>query len=70
MPRVALAIVGLLALGMAGCAVAGSVGTASVRAEGDAVTVRGSEWGGGVACGTGRLNEPACSIGSVSERFP
>ena len=70
MPRVALAIACLLAPILSGCALSGSVSTASVRAEGDEVTVRSSQWGGAVTCGTGQPGDPACATETVRERFP
>ncbi|KAB0268325.1 hypothetical protein [Microvirga brassicacearum] len=70
MSRATLAIACLLALGLAGCAVSGSVSTASIRAEGDEVTVQSSEWGGAVACGAGGAGDPACSAAPIRQRFP
>ncbi len=67
MPRLALLIAGLFALLQAGCAVSGGVSTASVTAEGDAVTVRSSDWGGAIACGGGRPGEPPCAAASAHE---
>ena len=67
MPRLTFLIAGLFALLQAGCAVSGGVSTASVTAEGDAVTVRSSDWGGAIACGGGRPGEPPCAAASAHE---
>jgi hypothetical protein len=67
MRRFHLAIACLLAYGLAGCAVAGSVSTASVTADGQEITVRSSQWEGGVACGL-EPGEPACT--ASESRFP
>jgi hypothetical protein len=67
MPRLGLFVLFLLSLLTAGCAVSGGVGTASVTAQGDEVTVRSSQWGGTVACGPGAPGAPPCAAASVRE---
>jgi hypothetical protein len=70
MTRNRIAFACLLILGLSGCAVSGSVGTASLSSQGDEIRVRSEEWGGVVECGSGRPGEPPCAAEATRERFP
>ncbi len=61
-------VVGFLALVMGGCAVSGSLSTATVTTDGRDISVQSSDWGGALACDSADVN--LCSAAVHRSRVP